>query len=233
MEVTFSIYRYDPEKDSAPYFRDYPIDVEPTTSLLDCLNHIKWHLDGSISYRRSCQHGVCGSDALKINGVNMLACAVLLKDLKSRKIVVEPLPSMPVVKDLVTDFSNFFDMYKVVKPYLITHKPPPEREWVQSPEDRKLLDGAYECILCGACTTSCPSYWADKSYLGPAALLKAYQMVFDSRDEATDERLDALNGTHELWRCHTIFNCVEVCPKHLNPTWAISELKKKLIGRRY
>jgi succinate dehydrogenase / fumarate reductase iron-sulfur subunit len=227
MEVTISIKRFDPEVDKKPYRAEYKIDVEPTFRILDCLDKIKWEIDGSLAYRRSCSHGICGSDALMINGVNKLACQVLIHDFKKKYIKIDPLPSLPVIKDLVVNMDSFFDKYDVVKPYLIDKTAPPVKERYQSQEDRALIDEAVNCILCGACSASCPSLWSNDSYLGPAALLKAYRFVFDSRDEAPDERLDVVDTPDGLWRCHTIFNCVEVCPKEINLTWHISQLKKR------
>ena len=233
MELIFKIKRFNPEKDKKPYFQTYTVKAEKSDRILDCMNKIKWEQDGTLTYRQSCAHGICGSDAMKINGINQLACQTLVKDINNGEIVIEPLPAMAVIKDLVVDLDGFFDKYEVVKPFLISKTPPPYKERLQSKKQRKLLDGSYECILCGACTSACPSYWTDKKYLVPAALLKAYRFVFDSRDEATAERLRILDGEHEIWKCHTIFNCAEVCPKELNPGWAISELKKLLIKRKF
>jgi succinate dehydrogenase / fumarate reductase iron-sulfur subunit len=231
MEVTISIKRFDPEIDEKPYRKEYKINVEPTFRILDCLDKIKWEIDGSLAYRRSCSHGICGSDAVMINGVNELACQILVQSatggLKKKKIKIDPLPSLPVIKDLVVDMDTFFDKYEVVKPYLISKTAPPVKERYQSQADRAAIDEAVNCILCGACSSSCPSLWSNDAYLGPAALLKAYRFVFDSRDDAPDERLDVVDTPDGLWRCHTIFNCVEVCPKEINLTWHISQLKKR------
>jgi succinate dehydrogenase / fumarate reductase iron-sulfur subunit len=233
MERLFRIYRFDPTQDGSPYYKDYKVPIEEPCTLLDVLGYIKGNLDGSLSYRRSCRHGICGSCAMTVNGHNRLACETQIKDLKGKRIEVEPLRSFPVIKDLVADMSEFYDRYEAVKPYLITHKPPPtDKERLQSPEDRKHLDGSYECILCGCCTSSCPSFWADREFLGPAALLKTYRFVFDSRDGDMGERLRIVSDPHGLWRCHTIFNCVEACPKSLNPTSAISALKREVVKRR-
>jgi succinate dehydrogenase / fumarate reductase, iron-sulfur subunit len=227
MNVTLSINRFDPIKDKKPYRKEYIIDVPPTFRILDCLDKVKWEIDGSLAYRRSCSHGICGSDALMINGVNKLACQVLVQDYKKKFIKIDPLPSLPVIKDLVVNMDSFFAKYDIVKPYLISKTPPPQFERYQSQEDRLLIDEAVNCILCGACSTSCPSLWSNDSYLGPAAMLKAYRFIFDSRDEAPDERLDIVDTPDGLWRCHTIFNCVEVCPKEINITWHLSQLKKR------
>ncbi len=232
--VTFTIFRYDPEKDKKPYYKDYQVEIRrPGMMVLDGLNQIRWEQDGTLAFRRSCREGVCGSDGLNINGVNMLSCITHIEDLEP-PIVIQPLPSLPVIKDLIVDFTDFFKKYYIVKPYLITRTPPPtDRERLQSPEDRKKLDGLYECILCACCSTSCPSFWADPEYLGPAALLKAWRFIADSRDEGADERLEIVNDRHGVWRCHTILNCIEACPKQLNPTQAIAELKKTIINKKF
>lgn len=227
MKVTLSIFRFDPEKETKPHREEYTLDVEPTFRILDCLDKVKWEHDGGLAYRRSCSHGICGSDAMMINGVNKLACQVLVHDYKKKYIKIDPLPSLPVIKDLVVDMDNFFAKYDIVKPYLIAKTPPPVKERYQSQEDRAAIDEAVNCILCGACSSSCPSLWSNDKYLGPAAILKAYRYIFDSRDEAADERLDIVDTPDGLWRCHTIFNCVEVCPKDINITWHISQLKKR------
>jgi succinate dehydrogenase / fumarate reductase iron-sulfur subunit len=233
MEVTLSILRFDPEKDEKPYRKEYTIDVEPTFRILDCLDKVKWDIDGSLTYRRSCSHGICGSDAMKINGKNMLACQVLVQDFKKKYITIDPLPAMPIIKDLVVDMDDFFAKYEVIKPYLITKSQPPVKERYQSQEDRALIDEAVNCILCGACSASCPSLWTNDAYLAPAALLKAYRFIFDSRDEDDGERMNVIDSPDGLWRCHTIFNCVEVCPKEINITWHLSQLKKKCAMREF
>ncbi len=231
MKVTFSILRFDPEKDEKPYRKEYTIDAEPTDRILDCLDKIKWEQDGSLSYRRSCSHGICGSDAMMINGKNQLACQVLVKDFKKKYIKIDPLPALPIIKDLIVDMDSFFAKYDIVKPYLINNQQPPQKERLQSPEERALIDESVNCILCGACSASCPSLWTNENYIGPAALLKAYRFIFDSRDEAANERLDIIDTPDGLWRCHTIFNCVEVCPKEINITWHLSQLKMKCVER--
>lgn len=232
MRVKFSILRYDASKDVKPYRQEFELDVEPTDRILDCLDRIKWDYDGSLTYRRSCSHGICGSDAININGKNMLACQVLIQDIKKKFIKIDPIPGMPVIKDLVVDMTDFFNKYEVVKPYLIAKNPPP-KERLQSQLDRALIDEAVNCILCGACTSSCPSMWGNPNYIGPAALLKAYRFAFDSRDEAPAEHLEAIDTNDGIWRCHTIFNCVEACPKEINLTWHISQLKKKMVEREF
>ncbi len=230
--VTFEIFRYDPEKDEKPYYKEYKVEIRRKGMLvLEGLNQIKWEIDPTLSFRRSCREGVCGSDGLNINGINMLACITKIEDLHSDHIVIQPLPGMPVIKDLVVDLTDFFNKFITVKPYLIRKSPTPDKEFYQSPEDRKKLDGLYECILCGCCSSSCPSYWNDKDYLGPSAILRAWRYIADSRDEGTDERLSILNDKHGVWRCHTIYNCVDACPKGLNPTKAIVEVRK-LIAKR-
>jgi succinate dehydrogenase / fumarate reductase iron-sulfur subunit len=235
MEVVFKIQRFDPEKDQKPYSREYTVpDVDTNWCVLDVLNEIKWKQDGTLTYRRSCVHGVCGSDGIRINGKNRLACALLLKDIEYKKTVtIEPLPALPIIKDLVVDMQSFYDKYEIIKPYLINKNPPPERERIQSNEDAELLFESAKCILCACCTTSCPSFWTNKNYLGPASFIKTFRFVFDTRDEAADERLDIIDTHDGIWRCHTIFNCVEACPKKIDITWHISQLKKKLVAREF
>ena len=230
--VHFEIYRYDPEKDQKPYMQKLQVTLQPTDRmLLDALIRIKGEVDDSLSLRRSCREGVCGSDAMNINGKNGLACITNLRDLKE-PIVLRPLPGLPVIRDLIVDMSQFFKQYNSVKPYLINETPPPEKERLQSPEEREELNGLYECILCACCSTACPSFWwnPDK-FVGPAGLLQAYRFIADSRDQATNERLDDLHDPYRLFRCHTIMNCVDVCPKNLNPTMAIGKIKELLVRR--
>jgi len=231
--IQIDIYRYNPEQDDKPYMQSFEVPVEkPGMKLLDALNYIKWNLDGSLTYRRSCGEGVCGSDGLNINGVNGLGCITPIEGLK-QPIVVRPLPSMDVVRDLVVDMKHFFDQYKQIKPWLQSSTPKPEHERLQSPEERAELDGSYECILCGCCTTSCPSWWWNGDrFLGPAALLQANRWLKDSRDDATGERLDDLEDSFKLYRCHQIMNCMEACPKELNPTKAINDIKRSLAKRK-
>ncbi|MDY6821813.1 MAG: succinate dehydrogenase iron-sulfur subunit [Deferribacterota bacterium] len=232
--VTFEIFRYDPDKDKEPYFQTYKVEIRKSGMLvLEGLNQIKWEQDPTLSYRRSCREGVCGSDGVNINGVNMLSCITKIEELQSEHITIQPLPGFPVMRDLVVNIDDFMEKFYVVKPYLIRKSPMPDKEIYQSPEDRKKLDGLYECILCGCCSSACPSYWADKNYLGPAACLRAYRYLADSRDEGTNERLSILNDKHGVWRCHTIYNCVEACPKELNPTKAIVGIRKMLLDREY
>ncbi|MGR3909026.1 succinate dehydrogenase/fumarate reductase iron-sulfur subunit [Burkholderia sp. SR8] len=228
---TIQIYRYDPDRDAEPHMQRYEIDVNPgDRMLLDVLGRLKRE-DETLSYRRSCREGICGSDAMNINGRNGLACLTNMKTLP-REIVLRPLPGLPVVRDLIVDMTDFFNQYHSIRPYLINDSAPPERERLQSPEERDQLDGLYECILCACCSTSCPSYWwnPDK-FVGPAGLLQAYRFIADSRDQATAERLDNLEDPYRLFRCRTIMNCVDVCPKGLNPAKAISEIRTMLVRR--
>lgn len=231
--ITFEIFRYDPDKDKEPYYQSYQVEMRrPGYLMLDALNQIKWEQDPTLTYRRSCREGVCGSDGLNVNGVNMLSCMTKVEDLGSDHLIIQPLPGMNVMRDLVVDVSDFFNKFITVKPYLIRKSPNPDKEIYQSPEDRKKLDGLYECILCGCCSSSCPSFWADKKYLGPNAFLRAWRYIVDSRDEGADERLPLLNDKHGVWRCHTIYNCVEACPKELNPTEAIINIRKLLLDNQ-
>jgi len=230
--VKFEIYRYDPDKDERPYMQKLEVALQPTDKmLLDAIVRIKNDVDDSLAIRRSCREGVCGSDAMNVNGKNRLACTTNLREL-AEPIVLRPLPGLPVVRDLIVDMTFFFNQYHSVKPYLINNQPPPERERLQSPEAREELDGLYECILCACCSTSCPSFWwnPDK-FVGPAGLLQAYRFIADTRDEATGERLDNLEDPYRLFRCHTIMNCADVCPKGLNPTAAIGKIKELLVRR--
>lgn len=226
--MKFSIYRYNPETDEKPYMKDYEVEVSDEMMVLSALMKIK-EQDPSLSFRRSCGEGVCGSDGMNINGVNRLACITPITSLKGT-IEIRPLPGMPVIRDLVVDLSQFYHQYRSVKPYLIAHEPETEIERLQSPEEREKLDGLYECILCACCSTACPSFWwnPDK-FRGPAALLQSARFLNDSRDDATAERLADLEGPYRLFRCHTIMNCTNVCPKGLNPSKAISDIKKKML----
>lgn len=230
--VKFEIYRYDPDKDERPYMQKLDVELQPNDRmLLDAILRIKNDIDDSLALRRSCHEGVCGSDAMNINGKNGLACITNLREL-TEPIKLRPLPGLPVVRDLVVDMTSFFNQYHSIKPFLINDDPPPEKERLQSPEAREELNGLYECILCGCCSTACPSFWwnPDK-FVGPAGLLQAYRFIVDSRDQATDTRLDDLEDPYRLFRCHTIMNCVDVCPKHLNPSHAISKIKEMLVRR--
>ena len=228
---TFEIYRYDPDADAKPYMKTYEVELDGSERmLLDVLMKLKKQ-DDSISFRRSCREGVCGSDAMNINGKNGLACLTNMLTLP-QKITLRPLPGLPVVRDLIVDMSQFFKQYHSIKPYIVNDTVPPEKERLQSQQDRDQLNGLYECILCACCSTSCPSFWwnPDK-FVGPAGLLAAYRFVADSRDHDTNQRLDNLEDPYRLFRCHTIMNCVDVCPKGLNPTRAIGKLKEMLVKR--
>lgn len=230
----FRIYRYDPDSGQNPRWDTYPIDLDKCGPMvLDALLKIKNEIDPSLTFRRSCREGICGSCSMNIGGTNTLACIKAI-DAFEGDLQISPLPHMAVVKDLIPDLTHFYAQYASIKPWMQTQTPaPPDREHLQSPEDRKKLDGLYECILCASCSTSCPSYWWNSDrYLGPAVLLQAYRWVVDSRDEATGERLDNLEDPFRLYRCHTIMNCTNTCPKGLNPAKAIGELKKKMIERR-
>jgi succinate dehydrogenase / fumarate reductase iron-sulfur subunit len=229
---TFKIYRYDPEAGGNPRWDTYEVDTsEHGPMVLDALIHIKSKIDPTLAFRRSCREGICGSCAMNIGGRNTLACTKGWEEFDG-EVTVSPLPHMPVVKDLVPDLTLFYAQYDSIEPWLHTETPSPDKEWLQSPKDRQKLDGLYECILCACCSTSCPSYWWNQEkYLGPAALLQAYRWLADSRDEATGARLDDLEDPFKLYRCHTIMNCAQVCPKGLNPAKAIAEIKK-LLARR-
>jgi succinate dehydrogenase / fumarate reductase iron-sulfur subunit len=229
----FKVYRYNPDEDANPRVDTYTVDLESCGPMvLDALIKIKNEIDPTLTFRRSCREGVCGSCAMNIAGGNTLACTKAITDV-SGAVSVYPLPAMPVVKDLIPDLTNFYAQYSSIQPYLQTKSATPEKEWKQSPEERKQLDGLYECILCACCSTSCPSYWWNSDrFLGPAALLQAYRWIVDSRDETTGERLDQLEDAFRLYRCHTILNCTQACPKDLNPGKAIAEIKKMIAERR-
>ncbi len=229
MRVHLKIKRFNPEADAKPYWAEYDVDAEPTDRVLDALHLVKWYQDGSFNLRRSCGHGVCGSDAVRINGRNMLACKVLIQDVGAN-ITVEPLLGMKVIKDLVVDMEPFFAHYRSVLPYFVNDEPVPEngRERLQSIEDRERFDEGTKCILCAACTTSCPSFWADGEYIGPAAVVQAHRFIFDSRDRAAADRLNVLNGQMGVWRCRTAFNCTNACPRGIPVTQLIGEIKKAL-----
>ena len=227
MDVRLRIQRFDPERHAEPVWRDYTVQVEPTDRVLDALHAVKWRHDGSLAFRRSCAHGVCGSDAMMINGRNQLACKVLVNHL-TQPITIEPMRGFPVLKDLIVDMGGFFKAYRAVKPYLVNDEPPPPAERLQSPEDRERYDDTTKCILCGACTSSCPSFWANGEYVGPAAMVQAHRFLYDSRDQGQGQRLTVLNEWTGVWRCRTIFNCVEACPREINVTKAIAEVKLAL-----
>ncbi|MAD88452.1 succinate dehydrogenase iron-sulfur subunit [Pseudoalteromonas phenolica] len=231
--LEFSVYRYNPDVDNAPRMQDYKLEVEEGRDMmvLDALLLLK-EQDPTLSFRRSCREGVCGSDGLNMNGKNGLACITPLSALKGNKVILRPLPGLPVIRDLVIDMTQFYTQYEKVKPFLINDKPTGGIERLQTVEDREKLDGLYECILCACCSTSCPSFWwnPDK-FIGPAGLLHAYRFLADSRDTATEERLKDLDDAFSVFRCHSIMNCVSVCPKGLNPTKAIGQIKSMLLNR--
>ncbi|MBN9620801.1 MAG: succinate dehydrogenase iron-sulfur subunit [Actinobacteria bacterium] len=229
--ITLKIRRFNPELDTDPHWETYEVPAQPTDRVLNLLHYVKWELDGSLTFRRSCAHGVCGSDAMRINGINRLACKVLVKDLPD-EIMVEPIKGLPLEKDLVVDMEPFFEAYRAVKPFLITYGNQPSREHIQSQRDRDRFDDTTKCILCAACTTSCPVYWTDGSYFGPAAIVNAHRFIFDSRDQGAEERLEILNDREGVWRCRTTFNCTEACPRGIEITKAIAEVKRALLFRR-
>jgi succinate dehydrogenase / fumarate reductase iron-sulfur subunit len=224
MEVTLRILRYNPERDKKPHYETYKVEGEDNDQVLDLLNQVKWYQDGTLSYRRSCAHGICGSDAMRINGKNLLACKVLVKDV-GKKITIEPILGLPIVKDLIVDMEPFFEHYRSVMPYFVNDEPPPAGERLQSPEERQRYDDTTKCILCAACTTSCPSFWASGEYIGPAAMVQAHRFIFDNRDRASAERLKILNNRMGVWRCHDIYNCTLACPREIEITTALGEIK--------
>jgi succinate dehydrogenase / fumarate reductase iron-sulfur subunit len=230
MQVDLRILRFDPEHDAAPHWESYGVDAEPMDRVLSLLISVKADLDGTLTFRRSCAHGICGSDAMLINGRNRLACKIRVDQL-GRKITVAPLTGLPVMKDLVVDMDGFLAKYRSVMPFLIADTPPPERERRQSPADRARYDDTTKCILCAACTTACPSFWAQPSYVGPAAIVNAHRFIFDTRDDAGDERLEILADKDGVWRCRTIFNCVDACPRGINITRAILEVSRAVVER--
>ena len=231
MQVELTVLRYDPERDRKPHWEEYSVEAAPMDRVLDLLHTVKWEEDGSLTFRRSCAHGVCGSDAMFINGRNRLACKVRVDQL-GRRVSVAPLPGLPVIKDLVVDMDGFFAQYRSVMPYLVNDSEPPERERLQSPDERARYDDTTKCILCAACTTACPSFWAQPTFVGPAAIVNAHRFVFDSRDEAADQRLEILSDEDGVWRCRTIFNCTDACPRGIHITRAILEVSGAVVERR-
>ncbi len=231
MQVDLRVLRFDPEHDAAPHWESYQVDAEPMDRVLNLLISVKADQDGTLTFRRSCAHGICGSDAMLINGRNRLACKIRVDQL-GRKISVAPLTGLPVVKDLVVDMDGFLTKYRSVMPFLIADSPAPERERRQSPADRARYEDTTKCILCAACTSSCPSFWARPEYVGPAAIVQAHRFIFDSRDEGSGERLEILADENGVWRCRTIFNCVDACPRGINITRAILEVSSAIVGRR-
>jgi succinate dehydrogenase / fumarate reductase iron-sulfur subunit len=232
MKVTLKIKRFNPETDKAQHWESYPVEADPTDRVLDALHQVKWYHDGTLTLRRSCAHGICGSDAMRINGRNALACKLLMKDVAKDggTVTVEPLLGLPLIKDLTVDMVPFFAQYRSVMPYLVNDEPLPEdgRERRQSPEARERFDKGTWCILCAACTTSCPSFWADERYVGPAAVVQAHRFIFDDRDRAAEPRLAVLNEQFGVWRCRTAFNCTEACPRDIPVTQLIGDVKKAL-----
>jgi succinate dehydrogenase / fumarate reductase iron-sulfur subunit len=230
MHYNIKIFRFHPEQDAKPHYQNFELEADPTERVLDVLEQIRGEQDGTLAFRRSCAHGVCGSDAMRINGRNYLACKVLLRDLDTAEITIEPILGLRVVKDLIVDMDPFFDHYKSVLPYLINDDPLPAdgRERLQSPEDRERFDDTTKCILCAACTTACPSFWANGEYVGPAAIVNAHRFIYDSRDQGAEKRLEILNEQMGVWRCRTAFNCTEACPREIKITRAIAEVKKAI-----
>jgi len=229
MDVELRIKRYNPDSDTAPHWETYEVQVEETDRVLDALHQVKWHQDGTLSFRRSCAHGVCGSDAMVINGENRLACVLLVKDV-GPVITVEPLRGLGVRKDLVVDMEPFFEQYRSVIPHLVTSDEPGDRERLQSPEQRARYDDTTKCILCAACTTSCPIYWANGTYVGPAAIVNAHRFIFDSRDSAGPRRLAILGQRTGVWGCRTAFSCTDACPRGIKVTGAIQEVKRAVVA---
>jgi succinate dehydrogenase / fumarate reductase iron-sulfur subunit len=232
MQIRLKIYRYQPEKSETPYYDTFEIEAEMTDRILDLLEYIRGDVDSTLSFRRSCAHGVCGSDAMRINGRNALACKLLVKDIGSNEITIEPILGLKVKRDLIVDMEPFFNQYKAVMPYLINDEPAPEKERLQSPEDRLLIEDTTKCILCAACTTSCPSYWSNNRYLGPAAIVNAHRWIYDSRDRGAAERLKKLGAPEGVWRCRTVFNCTLACPREIKITKAIADVKNTLVTGR-
>ena len=226
--LAIRIRRFNPDRGGDTWWDEFTVNVEPTDRLLDALHEVKWHHDGTLALRRSCAHGICGSDAMLINGRNQLACKVLVKDV-APKVTVEPIRGLRVLKDLIVDMEPFFAGYRTVLPFLINDEQPPDRERLQSPKDRARFDDTTKCILCAACTTSCPIYWGDDGYVGPAAIVNAHRFIFDSRDEGARERLDILSARSGVFRCRTTFNCTEACPRGIKVTKAIQEVKRAVM----
>lgn len=231
MEVTLKIKRFNPEEDRKPHWESYVAEVDPADRVLDALHYVKWNLDGTLTFRRSCAHGVCGSDAMVINGRNGLACTQLIGNV-GNKITLEPIRGLPIIKDLLVDMEPFFAQYRSVLPYLINDEDSGGRERIQSAEERARFEDTTKCILCAACTTSCPVFWGNSSYVGPAAIVNAHRFIFDSRDRAGARRLDILNTRSGVWRCRTAFNCTEACPRDIEITKAIQEVKRAILFDR-
>jgi succinate dehydrogenase / fumarate reductase, iron-sulfur subunit len=230
MQIKLKVFRYQPEKDAQARYDTFDLEVNPNDRILDLLEQVRGYHDSSLAYRRSCAHGVCGSDAMRINGRNRLACKLLVRDVNSTEITVEPILGLKVIKDLVVDMEPFFQQYREVTPFFVNDEPLPAdgKERLQSPEERERFDDTTKCILCAACTTSCPSFWANGKYVGPAAIVNAHRFIYDSRDRAAKQRLEVLNEPDGVWRCRTIFNCTEACPRDIKITKAIAEVKRTL-----
>jgi succinate dehydrogenase / fumarate reductase iron-sulfur subunit len=226
--LTLRIRRYNPEVRDDPWWDEFTIETEPMDRLLDALHKVKWYQDGTLALRRSCAHGICGSDGMLINGRNALACKILVKDV-APKVTVEPIRGLPVLKDLIVDFEPFFEGYRRMLPFLVNEDPPPDRERLQTQEERERFDDTTKCILCACCTTSCPIFWGDEGYVGPAAIVNAHRFIFDSRDQAARERLDILSDQSGVFRCRTTFNCTEACPRGIHVTRAIQEVKRAVM----
>ena len=231
LTVHLRVKRYNPETDRKPHWQEFEVQAEGTDRVLDALHTAKWTIDGTLTFRRSCAHGVCGSDAMVINGANGLACTQLIQDVGT-SISLEPIRGLPVIKDLVVDMEPFFAQYRSILPYLVNTDDPGYKERYQSPEDRERFDDTTKCILCACCTTSCPVYWGNSDYVGPAAIVNAHRFIFDSRDQAADQRLDILNQRSGVWRCRTAFNCSECCPRGIKVTQAIEEVKRVILYDR-
>jgi succinate dehydrogenase / fumarate reductase, iron-sulfur subunit len=230
MKVYMKIFRFDPQKEKQPHYDTFTLEVDPTDRVLDLLEKVRSEYDATLGLRRSCAHGVCGSDAMRINGKNALACKKLVRDINSDHITVEPLLGLKVIRDLIVDMKPFFEHYESLMPYLINDEPPPAdgRERIQTEEQVLRFEDTTKCILCAACTTSCPSFWADGKYIGPAAIVNAHRFIFDNRDRAGAKRLRILNEQFGVWRCRTAFNCTEACPREIKITQAIAEVKRAI-----
>lgn len=227
--LTVQIKRYNPETDRVPHWKEYKVQADPMDRVLDVVMKIKWEQDDTLGLRKSCAHGICGSDAMRINGQNNLACKMLVQNLKSDTVTVEPILGLPVIKDLIVDMKPFFDHYKSIMPFLVNDEPAPTTERLQTPEQRARFDDTTKCILCACCTTACPPFWGNREYVGPAAIVNAHRFIFDSRDQGAGQRLEILNDADGIWRCRTVFNCSSACPRGIKVTQAISEVKRALI----